>query len=64
MIVFDQTIVNKSDSFLMIIVWMCVDISLVTMSGPSGMTKPYVVLMSSAAFKLHALYAVTSEPVT
>lgn len=64
MIVFDKPIVNKCDSLPMIIVRMCINVGLVAMRGPSGMTQAYIVLVPCTTLKLHALYAVTSEPVT
>ena len=54
----------QRNPLLLIVMWMCIDISLVPMSSPASMSEANAVIMSASALHLHPLNAVAPESVT
>jgi len=63
-IIFDQSIVDKCDTLLLVIVRMSIDVGLVSMGRPPCMPQADVMLVSCSAFKLHPFDAIAAEPIT
>jgi hypothetical protein len=63
MIVFNKSIVNKSDTLFLIIMRVGIEVCLITMGRPSGMPKAYAVLVAGSTLQVHPLYAVSSESI-
>ena len=55
---------NKCYALFMIVMRMCINISLVPMSGPSCMPKSDVMLVPGTTLKFHPFDAIPSESVT
>ena len=63
MVVANDAVMDNSDSPSMVEMRMCINISLVTVSGPPCVSNAYVVIMLRSALDSHALDAITSEPI-
>ena len=62
-IVGNNSIVNNSDSLLVIEVRMSIDVSLVSVSGPPGVTNAYLVIVTRHSLHEHALDAIAAKSV-
>jgi hypothetical protein len=64
MIVFNEPIVNKCNSFPLIVVGVRIDVGLVAVGGPPRVPQPDVVLVAGPPLQLHPLDAVAPESIT
>lgn len=62
-VVCNDSIVNQSDSVLMVEMRVSVYVSFVTVGGPSRMTNSNAVIVSGSSFYCHAFDAIASKPV-
>ena len=62
-VVANDAVMDNSDSPSMVEMRMCINISLVTVSGPPCVSNAYVVIMLSSALNGHSFDAISTEPI-
>lgn len=63
MVVANDAVMDDSDATSVVEMWMRIDISLVTVSGPAGVPDRHIVVMLGRPLHAHPLDAVTAEAI-